>query len=160
MRQRYPLTLEQIAGYMASLQVIAEVVEGRVQVYGASKDPDDNHVLACAVEGAVDFVVSDDRKHILTLAGVSRYPDRLDASVLANAALALRSPPGWPRGCAATSPHFVGRGDRARSARPHTSPRSAGSPSATSRVTAPTGRALRGRTPRPANEVSGERSPA
>ena len=66
-RQRYPLTLEQIAGYMASLQVIAEVVDGRVQVYGASKDPDDNHVLACAMEGAVDFVVSDDRKHILPL---------------------------------------------------------------------------------------------
>ena len=66
-RQRYPLTMEQIAGYMASLQVIAEVVEGRVQVYGASKDPDDNHVLACALEGAVDFVVSDDRKHILPL---------------------------------------------------------------------------------------------
>jgi putative PIN family toxin of toxin-antitoxin system len=66
-RQRYPLTLEQIAGYMASLQSVAELVEGRLQVYGASKDPDDNHVLACAVEGAVDFLVSDDRKHILPL---------------------------------------------------------------------------------------------
>lgn len=66
-RQRYPLTMEQIAGYMASLRMIAEVVEGRLQVYGASKDPDDNHVLACALEGAVDFVVSDDRKHILPL---------------------------------------------------------------------------------------------
>ena len=65
--QRYPLTLDQIAGYMTSLSTIAEVVEGRLQVYGASQDPDDNHVLACALEGAVDFVVSDDRKHILPL---------------------------------------------------------------------------------------------
>jgi len=66
-RQRYPLTLEQIAGYMASMQLLAEVVPGRLQVHGVSRDPDDNHVLACAVEGAVDFVVSDDRKHILPL---------------------------------------------------------------------------------------------
>jgi putative PIN family toxin of toxin-antitoxin system len=66
-RQRYPLTMEQIAEYMASLQVVAEVVEGRLQVYGASHDPDDNHVLACALEGHVDFIVSDDRKHILPL---------------------------------------------------------------------------------------------
>jgi hypothetical protein len=66
-RQRYPLTLDQIAGYMASLQVVAEMVEGRLQVHGASRDPDDNHVLACAIEGDVDFIVSDDRKHILSL---------------------------------------------------------------------------------------------
>jgi putative PIN family toxin of toxin-antitoxin system len=66
-RQRYPLTMEQIAEYMASLQVVAEVVEGRLQVYGASRDPDDNHVLACALEGKVDFIVSDERKHILPL---------------------------------------------------------------------------------------------
>jgi putative PIN family toxin of toxin-antitoxin system len=66
-RQRYPLSLEQIASYMASLQVLAEVVPGRLQVYGASRDPDDNQVLACAVEGEVDFVVSNDRKHILPL---------------------------------------------------------------------------------------------
>ena len=62
-RQRYPLTME----HMASLQVVAEMVEGRFQVYGASRDPDDNHVLACALEGKVDFIVSDDRKHILPL---------------------------------------------------------------------------------------------
>jgi putative PIN family toxin of toxin-antitoxin system len=66
-RQRYPLSLEQIAGYMASMQVLAEVVPGRLQVHGVSRDPNDNHVLACAVEGAVDFVVSDDRKHVLPL---------------------------------------------------------------------------------------------
>jgi len=66
-RRRYPLTMEQIAGYMASLQVVAEMVEGRLQVHGASRDPDDDHILACGLEGAVDFIVSDDRKHILPL---------------------------------------------------------------------------------------------
>ena len=52
---------------MASLQVLAAMVPGRLQVHGASRDPDDKHVLACAVEGEVDFVASDDRKHILPL---------------------------------------------------------------------------------------------
>jgi predicted nucleic acid-binding protein len=45
-----------------TVQVLAEVVPGRLQVHGVTRDPDDNHVLACAVEGEVDFVVSDDRK--------------------------------------------------------------------------------------------------
>lgn len=66
-RQRYPLTMDQIAEYMASLQAVAEMVEGRLQVHGASKDPGDNHILACGLEGEVDFIVSDDRKHILPL---------------------------------------------------------------------------------------------
>lgn len=73
-RQRYPLSLEQIAGYMASVQVLAEVVPGRLQVHGVTRDPDDNHVLACAVEGEVDFVVSDDRKHILPLGEYRSIP--------------------------------------------------------------------------------------
>lgn len=66
-RQRYPLTMDQIAEYMTSLQAVAEMVEGRLQVYGASRDPADNHILACGLEGKVDFIVSDDRKHILPL---------------------------------------------------------------------------------------------
>ena len=59
--------MDQIAEYMASLQAVAEMVEGRLQVHGASKDPGDNHILACGLEGEVDFIVSDDRKHILPL---------------------------------------------------------------------------------------------
>ena len=63
--------MDQIAEYMTSLQAVAEMVEGRLQVYGASRDPADNHILACGLEGRLEgkvaFIVSDDRKHILPL---------------------------------------------------------------------------------------------
>ncbi|MGD0837743.1 MAG: PIN domain-containing protein [Polyangia bacterium] len=59
---------------MLTVQVLAEVVPGRLQVHGVTRDPDDNHVLACAVEGEVDFVVSDDRKHILPLGEYRSIP--------------------------------------------------------------------------------------
>jgi uncharacterized protein len=31
------------------------------------EDPRDNHVLACAIEGDADFLVTDDRRHLLPL---------------------------------------------------------------------------------------------
>jgi hypothetical protein len=43
---------------MASTQAPAEAVPGRFRVHGVTRDACDNHVLACTVEGAVDFVLA------------------------------------------------------------------------------------------------------
>ena len=40
-----------INSYIARLRVIADVVPGRVGLNAVSPDPDDDHVLACALEG-------------------------------------------------------------------------------------------------------------
>jgi uncharacterized protein len=66
-RRRYPLSLEEVAAFVADLQVVAEVVPGRMKLFSGSPDPKDNPVLACAVEGRADALVTDDRKHLLPL---------------------------------------------------------------------------------------------
>ncbi len=56
-----------IAGAIAGLRAKAHVVEGTFEVFAVAKDPKDNPVLACAVEGHADFLVTDDRKHLIPL---------------------------------------------------------------------------------------------
>ncbi len=66
--QRYgPYPPREIAEAVAALRAISTVVPGRYEVFAVAGDPDDNPVLACALEGDADFVVSDDRKHLLPL---------------------------------------------------------------------------------------------
>jgi hypothetical protein len=63
--QRYgPYPPHEIVEAVDALRGVAEVVPGRYEV---ADDPKDNPVLACALEGHADFVVTDDRKHLLPL---------------------------------------------------------------------------------------------
>jgi len=66
-RRRYAVSLEQAAFFLADLRTVAEIVPGQYQVRLVSKDPKDNPVVACALEGGADFIVTDDRKHLLPL---------------------------------------------------------------------------------------------
>jgi predicted nucleic acid-binding protein len=45
--------------------IAAIVVPGRYHVDLVSTDPKDNPVLACAIEGMADYVVTDDRRDLL-----------------------------------------------------------------------------------------------
>lgn len=63
-----PLLPDEIEENIASVRAIAAVVvPGRYQVDLVSTDPKDNPVLACAIEGQADYVVSDDRRDLLPL---------------------------------------------------------------------------------------------
>ncbi len=66
-RRGYALSYEEIAQYVTSVQAAAEVVPGQLQVHYGSKDPDDNPVLACAIEANADVLVTDDRRDLLPL---------------------------------------------------------------------------------------------
>ena len=58
----------EIEDNIASVRAIAAVVvPGRYQVDLFSTDPKDNPVLACAIEGLADYVVTDDRRDLLPL---------------------------------------------------------------------------------------------
>ena len=58
-----PLLPEEIEENIVSVRAIAAiVVPGRYEVDLVSTDPKDNPVLACALEGLADYVVSDDRR--------------------------------------------------------------------------------------------------
>lgn len=51
---------------LQAIQEEAELTPGRLLVDLITADPDDNKFLACAEEGAADFIVSGDR-HLLEL---------------------------------------------------------------------------------------------
>ena len=66
--QRYgPFPAKEIEAYARVLRRLGHVVRGRYTVFAVPHDPRDNHVLAAALEGNADFVVTDDRKHLLPL---------------------------------------------------------------------------------------------
>jgi len=65
-RTRYEITDFDIAGYnrllsIAAVDVLAEEIPDIVK-----EDPDDNHIIACAVKAGADYIVSGDR-HLLQL---------------------------------------------------------------------------------------------
>ena len=71
LRHKYGITDQDVAELTTLLEKEALVVPGQANVWGAiPEDPDDEQVIACAVDGQADFVVSGDR-HLLTL-GVYR----------------------------------------------------------------------------------------
>jgi len=57
----------EIDAFVTVLRDLATVVAGRYDVALVARDPADNPVLACALEGGAGFVVTDDRKHLLPL---------------------------------------------------------------------------------------------
>ncbi len=73
-RRKYPLTDEDVERLVALLEQDALVVPGEVEVTDAiPADPADDMVLACAVEGQADLIVSGDR-HLLALGEYQGIP--------------------------------------------------------------------------------------
>lgn len=65
-RRRHGLSPEQIAREVQVIGEVALVVEPTNVLAVIADDPDDDHVLACAVAGEADYIVSGD-PHILAL---------------------------------------------------------------------------------------------
>lgn len=55
---------EDVLAFAKALTEIATITPGILEVTAVKDDPDDNKILACAVEGRVDFIISGD--HHLT----------------------------------------------------------------------------------------------
>ena len=52
--------------WVASIELIAQPVEGSLRIHAVAADPDDNKYIEAAVEGLAQFVVTGD-KHLLSL---------------------------------------------------------------------------------------------
>ncbi|HRQ40268.1 MAG TPA: putative toxin-antitoxin system toxin component, PIN family [Chloroflexota bacterium] len=66
-RHKYPITDEHIIKLVTLLEQDALVVPGTANVSGViPADPDDEMILACALDGQADFIASGDR-HLLEL---------------------------------------------------------------------------------------------
>lgn len=62
-----PFSPDTIAEALDALRSLALIVPGAYQVFIVAKDRKDNPILACAMEGNADFVVTDDRIHLLPI---------------------------------------------------------------------------------------------
>ena len=60
MSRRYGLTPSRLQALVHGLRRFAIVVPGQLHVTGVARDPDDDKLLACAVEGNADYVVTGD----------------------------------------------------------------------------------------------------
>ena len=52
--------------WVASIELIAQPVDGKIRIQAVAEDPDDNKYIEAAVEGLAQFVVTGD-KHLLSL---------------------------------------------------------------------------------------------
>ena len=59
--RRYDLTPQDIRDVLQLLETRAAVVPGRLKIPRTARDPDDDHILACAIEGHADYVVTGDQ---------------------------------------------------------------------------------------------------
>jgi putative PIN family toxin of toxin-antitoxin system len=65
-RSRYPVAPREIAIFVAELLVVGELVPGDFEVDLVPKDPEDNPIVASALEGDAGYVVTNDG-NLLTL---------------------------------------------------------------------------------------------
>ena len=57
---------EELDLWVASLELIADAVEGRLRINAVAEDPDDDKYIVAALEGRAQFIVSGDA-HLLVL---------------------------------------------------------------------------------------------
>ena len=81
---------ETVRSYLDLIRRIAVMASGRLVLKGVSADPKDDHILACAVEGEAQYLVSADKAHLLSLGTYEGI--RLIAAPEFLAALRLLSP--------------------------------------------------------------------
>ena len=72
-QQRHNLSDADIAEYLEALREFAVMVSGVVVVDAVPDDPDDNIIIACAIEAEADVIVSGDR-HLLSLGSYRGIP--------------------------------------------------------------------------------------
>ena len=61
------VSVEEVEAFINNLDTIAEITKGELVLEVIKEDPTDNKILACAVEGGADFIISGD-SHLLRLA--------------------------------------------------------------------------------------------
>ncbi len=60
------VSVEEVEAFINNIDTIAEITKGALVLEVIKKDPTDNIILACAVEGGADFIISGD-SHLLSL---------------------------------------------------------------------------------------------
>jgi len=65
--EQFGITKRMVSDFVGTLSTRGFVTVGAMSVDVVKDDPDDNWVLAAAIEGGADYVVTGDKKHLLPL---------------------------------------------------------------------------------------------
>ena len=72
-QQKHNLSDADIAEYLEELRTSAVLVPGTITVNAVPSDPDDNIIIACAIEAEADMIISGDQ-HLLSLGSYQGVP--------------------------------------------------------------------------------------
>ena len=72
-QQKYNLSDADIAEYLEVLSTFAVIVPGAITVNAVPDDPDDDIIIACAIEAEADMIISGDQ-HLLSLGSYQGIP--------------------------------------------------------------------------------------
>ncbi len=72
-QQKHNLSDADIAEYLEILRTFAVLVRGTVTVNAVPDDPDDDIIIACAIESEADMIISGDQ-HLLSLGSYQGIP--------------------------------------------------------------------------------------
>ena len=72
-QQKNNLTDADIAEYLDILRAFAVLVPGAITVHAVPDDPDDDIIIACAIESKADVIISGDQ-HLLSLGSYQGIP--------------------------------------------------------------------------------------
>ncbi len=72
-RKRHHWTDDEINFFVESFAMAASLTPGEIEVNAVEADPTDNKIVACAVEGHVDYIVSSD-EHLVSLENFQGIP--------------------------------------------------------------------------------------
>jgi hypothetical protein len=72
-RKKYRISQQDIDDFLAQVEKGAVMTPGRLALSVVEEDPDDDIILACAVEGGADYIVSGD-PHLLKLRSYEAVP--------------------------------------------------------------------------------------
>jgi len=61
------LSTQEVTTFVSEIEKRAYVTEGNYEVWKIKNDPDDNIILACALEGSATHIVTDDAKSLLPI---------------------------------------------------------------------------------------------
>lgn len=81
-KKRYQLDDAVIDDYLRAVRLDSLMIDVTQQVSAVERDPDDNMVLACAVQGQADYVVSGD-PHLVDMANYEGIPILTPSAFLA-----------------------------------------------------------------------------
>lgn len=67
LQDKFLWSRQEIEEVIEGLVIFVKIVSPRAQITTIKEEPKDNRILECALEAAADYIISGDKKHLLSL---------------------------------------------------------------------------------------------